>query len=89
MMAAAPRETVRYCIVVSKKDEVCEGPEDAAVTITVALDDALNLDPTTAFMLGRLKTQGSTGALFRALRNGEVATTLRRIAQDHAAGDSR
>jgi putative sterol carrier protein len=49
----------------------------------------VNLDPTTAFMLGRLKTQGSTGALFRALRSGDVTTTLRRIAQGHAAAGSR
>ena len=88
-MAAVPRETVRYVVAVSKKEELSEGPADATVTITVSLDDALTLDPTTAFMLGKLKTQGSTGALFRALRSGEVATTLRRIAQGHAAAGSR
>ena len=88
-MAAAPRETVRYVVAVSKKEELTEGPPDATVTVTVSLDDAVNLDPTTAFMLGRLKTQGSTGALFRALRSGDVTTTLRRIAQGHADAGSR
>ncbi len=88
-MAAVSPETVRYVVAVSKKEELCEGPLDATVTITVSLDDALNVDPTTAFMLGRLKTQGSTGALFRALRRGDVTTTLRRIAQGHAAAGSR
>jgi putative sterol carrier protein len=78
------RESIRYCVVVSKKEEIVEGPEDATVTVTVSLADAAAIDPTTAFMLGRLKTNGSTGALFRGLRTGEVATTLRRIVQDHA-----
>ena len=88
-MAVAASETIRYVVAVSKNEELSEGPPDATVTITVSLDDALNLDPTTAFMLGRLKTQGSTGALFRALRSGDVTTTLRRIAQGHAAAGNR
>jgi len=88
-MVAAPDETVRYVVAVSKKEELSEGPPDATVTITVSIDDALSLDPTTAFMLGRLKTQGSTGALFRALRSGEATTTLRRIAQGHATAGNR
>lgn len=88
-MGKVPEETVRYVVAVSKKEELSEGPPDATVTITVSLDDALNLDPTTAFMLGRLKTQGSTGALFRALRSGEATTTLRRLAQGHAAAGNR
>lgn len=80
----AARESIRYCVVVSKKEEIVEGLDDATVSVTVSLADAAETDPTTAFMLGRLKTNGSTGALFRGLRTGEVATTLRRIAQDHA-----
>lgn len=85
----ASSEMIRYCVTISRKEEVCEGPEDASVVITVSAADAADLDPTTAFMLGKLKTQGSTGALFRGLRSGEVATTLRRIVQGLAAPGSR
>jgi hypothetical protein len=86
---ATTHESIRYCVVVSKKHDIIEGPDDATVTITVSLADAADVDPTTAYMLGRLKATGSTGALFRGLRSGEVATTLRRIAQDHAGRGSQ
>jgi hypothetical protein len=72
--------TAQYRVAFGKKDEVVEGPDDADVVITVAAADA-HLDPTTAFMQGKLKSTGSTGALFDAIRSGEVAAALRRLAQ--------
>ncbi len=69
---------IQYRVVLGKKDERVEGPDDAAVVITVPLADA-RLDPTVAFMQGRLKTTGSTGRLFDGLVSGEIAATLARM----------
>jgi hypothetical protein len=71
--------TVQYRVVVGKKDERVEGPDGAAVVITVPLADA-DRDPAIAFMQGRLKASGHTGELFRLFRSGEAAVALRRIA---------
>ena len=67
--------TAQYHIVIGKKDEIVVGPDDADVIITVARADVA-LDPAVAFMQGKLKTTGSTGALFSLLKSGEVARTL-------------
>ncbi len=53
--------TVQYRVVLGKKDERVEGPDDADVVISVALKDAA-LDPVVAFMSGRLKATGHTGS---------------------------
>ena len=71
--------TVQYRIVVGKKDERVEGPDDADVVVTVPLADA-GSDPTVAFMQGKLKAAGNTGLLFDLLRSGEVAGALQRLA---------
>ena len=68
--------TVRYHIVVGKKDEIVVGPEDADVVVTVAKADC-GLDPNVAYMQGRLKAAGHTGVLFAALRSGAAAEVLR------------
>jgi len=70
---------IQYRVVVAKKDERIEGPDDADLVVTVSLADA-RLDPTVAFMQGRLKSTGSTGALFRALATGEISAALTRLA---------
>jgi hypothetical protein len=57
---------------------VVEGPDDAAVVITVSQDD-VGLDPTVAYMQGKLKATGHTGVLLDALRSGEVAAALAAI----------
>ncbi|MGD9704842.1 MAG: SCP2 sterol-binding domain-containing protein [Acidimicrobiia bacterium] len=72
-------EQAQYRVVVGKKDERVEGPDDADVVVTVPLADA-ERDPTVAFMQGRLKASGDTGLLFRLLRSGEVAAALKRLA---------
>ena len=71
--------TVQYRVSFGKKDEVVEGPDDADVVVTVGAADAA-LDPTVAFMQGKLKSTGSTAALFELLRNGEAAAALSRLA---------
>ena len=73
--------TAQYRVVVGKKDERVEGPDDAEVVITVPLAEA-DRDPTVAFMQGRLKSSGDTGLLFRLLRSGEVAAALQRLTVD-------
>ncbi|MGI9053814.1 MAG: hypothetical protein ACR2HQ_14415 [Ilumatobacteraceae bacterium] len=74
--------TVQYRVVVGKKDERVEGPDDADVVITVALPEvqADGFDPAVAFMQGKLKSTGSTGELFRLLRGGDVAHALSQLA---------
>jgi hypothetical protein len=71
--------TVQYRVGFGKNDEAVEGPDDADVVVTVAAVDA-GLDPTVAFMQGKLKSTGSTAALFDALRNGDAAAAIRRLA---------
>jgi hypothetical protein len=66
---------VQVRIVVGKKDEIVSGPDDAAVVVSVALAD-IGLDPTVAYMQGKLKVSGDTGRLFDALRSGEIDAVL-------------
>jgi hypothetical protein len=74
--------TVQYRVVVGKRDELIDGPDDADVVVTVPLTEvvAAGFDPTVAYMQGRLKSTGSTGALFVLLRSGEAAEALSRLA---------
>ena len=62
-------------VVLGKKDERVHGPDDAEVVVTVGAADVA-LDPTVAFMQGRLKSTGPTGRLFELLRSGEVAAAI-------------
>lgn len=71
--------TVQYRVSFGKKDEVVEGPDDADVVVTVGAADAA-LDPAVAFMQGKLKSTGSTAALFELMRNGEAAAAISRLA---------
>jgi putative sterol carrier protein len=70
--------TVQYRVAFAKKDEVVEGPDDADIVIAVAAGDVA-LDPTVAFMLGKLKVTGSTGALFELLKSADVGAVLTRL----------
>jgi hypothetical protein len=62
-------------IVLGRRDEIVHGPDDADLVITVNRAD-VGLDPTVAYMQGRLKAAGNTGLLFDALRSGAVAKAL-------------
>ncbi|MBC48280.1 MAG: hypothetical protein CMF24_00965 [Ilumatobacter sp.] len=70
--------SVRYVVVVAKKDERVEGPDDAEIVITVPLVDAAadDFDPTVAFMRGKLKAVGHSGQILDLLKSGEAATAL-------------
>ena len=70
--------SVQYRVAFGKKDEVVEGPDDADLVISVGAAD-VGLDPTVAFMRGKLKSVGSTGQLFELLKSGEVAPILQRL----------
>jgi len=47
--------------------------------VRIASKDA-GSDPTLAFMQGKLKSEGSTGVLFRVLMTGEAASEINRLA---------
>ncbi len=68
--------TVQYRIAVAKKEEIVVGPEGADVVVTIAKADC-GLDPTVAYMQGKLKATGDTGVLFDALASGAAADALR------------
>jgi hypothetical protein len=74
--------TVQYRVFVAKSNEIIDGPDDADVVLTVPLDEVRDpsFEPTVAYMRGRLKTTGSTGAFFDMLRSGEIAAALTRLA---------
>jgi hypothetical protein len=67
--------TMQFHIVLGRRDEIVHGPTDADLVITVNRAD-VGLDPTIAYMQGRLKAAGNTGLLFEALRSGAVAREL-------------
>lgn len=73
--------SVQYRVAFGKKDEVVEGPDDATVVVSVAAADAAGaaLDPAVAFMRGKLKSTGSTGALLELLKSGEMGPALKRL----------
>ena len=74
--------TLQVRVVVAKNDERVDGPDDADVVVTVPLTEATStdFDPTVAYVQGRLKSTGSTGALFDLLRDGSVAAAVSRLA---------
>ena len=71
--------TIQYRVAFAKNDEATDGPDDADVVVTIAAADA-GLDPTVAFMQGKLKSTGSTAALLEVLRNGEASAAISRLA---------
>lgn len=59
----------------AKKQEVTEGPDDADTVASIALADA-EMDPSVAFMRGKLKITGPTGPLFDVLSSGDAARII-------------
>jgi putative sterol carrier protein len=74
--------TIQYRVIVGKKDEIVDGPDDADLVVTVPLADVLadDFDPAVAYMQGKLKSTGSTGALFDLIRSGAATTALTQLA---------
>jgi hypothetical protein len=73
--------SVQYKVVVAKKDERVDGPDDAEIVITVPIVDAAaeDFDPTVAFMRGKLKAAGDTGEVLNLLKSGDAATALKAL----------
>ena len=71
--------TIQYRVGFGKNDEAVDGPDGADVVVTIAAADA-GLDPTVAYMQGKLKSTGSTAALIEVLRNGEASAVISRLA---------
>lgn len=71
--------SIQYRIAKAKKEELVEGPDDAAVVVAVGAGD-IALDPNVAYMTGKLKAVGDTGVLIRALASGEIAAALTALA---------
>ena len=74
--------SVQYRVVVGKKDERIEGPDDAAIIVTVpaAVAADAGFDATVEFMRGRLKASGDTGAILELLKSGEATLALAALA---------
>jgi hypothetical protein len=70
---------IQYRVAKGKKEEIVEGPDDAAVVVAVAATD-LALGANVAYMRGKLKATGNTGVLLRALASGEIDEALSAIA---------
>ena len=71
--------TIQYRVSFGKNDEAVDGPDDADVVVTIAASDAAT-DPAVAFMQGKLKSTGSTAALFDVMRSGEASAAITRLA---------
>lgn len=73
--------SVQYRVVVGKRDERVDGPDDADVVVTVPLEVAAadDFDADIEFMRGRLKAAGHTGSLLDALRSGDAASAISRL----------
>ncbi|TFH18798.1 MAG: hypothetical protein E4H05_05195 [Acidimicrobiales bacterium] len=70
--------SVQYRVVVAKKDERVDGPDDADVVFTVPLVDAAadDFDPTVAYMRGVLKASGHTGLVLDELKSGAASSAI-------------
>jgi hypothetical protein len=68
--------TLQYRIIIGKKQEQVTGPDDADAVVSIEAADC-ELDPSVAYMRGKLKVVGHTGRFFDALKSGEVAAALR------------
>ena len=71
--------SIQYRVAFGKKDEAVEGPEEADVVVRIDVKNAA-LDPTVAYMTGKLKAEGHTGRLLEALWSGDAATVISRLA---------
>ena len=71
--------TVQYRVSFGKGDEAIDGPDDADVVVRIDAKNA-SLDPTVAFMAGKLKAEGHTGRLFESLWSGQAAEVIGRLA---------
>lgn len=73
--------SVQYRVIVAKKDERVDGPDDADVVVTVPIAEAASegFDPTVAYMRGVLKASGHTGKVLEVLESGAAAEAIGRL----------
>lgn len=74
--------SAQYRVVVAKKDERIDGPDEAAVifTVPVAVAAGDDFDATVEYMRGRLKAAGHTGAILDLLKSGQATAALKALA---------
>ncbi len=74
--------SAQYRVVVAKKDERVDGPDDAEVvfSVPVAVAAAADFDATVEFMRGRVKATGHSGQVLELLKSGEATAALSRLA---------
>ena len=70
--------SVQVRLALSKREERVDGPDDADVIVTIGVVDAA-VEPTVAYMQGKLKATGHTGRLIEALQSGEIAAAVARL----------
>lgn len=71
--------SVQYRVVFKKNDEVVHGPDNADVVVRIDAKNA-GMNPTAAYMAGKLKAEGNTRALFEALWSGEAEKIITQLA---------
>ena len=74
-----PKASVQYRVTLSKTEVRVDGPDDADVVFVCALADAL-VDPTAAYVQGKLKATGHTGVILGELMTGNAAKRLSQLA---------
>lgn len=74
--------SAQYRVVVGKKDERVDGPDDAEIVFSVPVAVAADpgFDATVEFMRGRVKATGHSGRVLDLLKAGEATAALSRLA---------
>lgn len=76
--------SVQYRVVVAKKDERVDGPDDAEIVVSVPIAVAAEpeFDATVEFMRGRLKATGNSSGVLDVLKSGVATSALSRLASN-------
>jgi hypothetical protein len=76
--------SIQYRLVVAKKDERVDGPDDADVVVTAPVEvvTADQFDATIEFMRGKLKATGHTGEILAVLRSGAADEAFAQLVAD-------
>jgi len=74
--------SVQYRVVVGKKDERIDGPDDADIVFTAPVEIARadGFDATVEFMRGKVKAAGHSGQVLALLKSGAATAALAALA---------
>ena len=74
--------SVQYRVVVGKKDERIDGPDDADIVFTAPVEIARadGFDATVEFMRGKVKAAGHSGQVLDLLKSGTATSSLAALA---------